>query len=569
MQAPSVHSSERPLVVDTPLNGLDALISLAREALHREPRRAVQYASEAEVLAATQKNPVGRFEALCIIASAYLSLSDFDAAEGVLVSIATLADTPGRQARYLSLRAIRAQRAGDMKGALSLVFDALALLEHSEEAQSQRAAMTHNLAGNLLSQFADYAGAIEQFHRALALFANDPENDITFVIANNLGRAHRELGQFAEAEDIYRKAIARFPTTDNSFVHAGLLCNLGQLLIDTDRPQAAFASLHLALDICKHSNFARLLGAAHNTMGLAYHALKQTDEACVHFQTALEIRRNLSEFLDLCETRVCYAKLLVELGQIEEARALLDPLLNGPQATGWQRMRADALHLLYEIERRQGNLERALDLHVAYHEQSKVFWDNHASQRYQALQIRHRVAQLARERESEHRQRLANEVLAYTDSLTNIPNRRFMDQHIQRLCAKGALFAVVLVDIDHFKRVNDTFSHAVGDRVLCVFASLLQKHLRMGDVVGRYGGEEFVLVLDGCTLETATEICVRLLVTISSYPWPELQQGLALTASMGIAQAQMDPARLLAAADAALYQAKDKGRNQVVCAPMM
>lgn len=553
--------------VSLPSENMDALITMAREALHREPRRAVQYALAAEALAATQKNAVGRFEALCIVASAYLSVSDFDAAEGVLASIATLTDTPGRQARYLSLRAIRAQRAGDMMGALSLVFDALALLENSEEAQSQRAATTHNLAGNLLSQFADYAGAIEQFHRALALFANDQENDITAVIANNLGRAHRELGQYAEAEGIYRQAIARFPTTDNSLVHAGLLSNLGQLLIDTHRSQAAFASLNLALDICKQGNFARLQAEIYNSIGIAHHALNNADDACLYFQMALEMRRNLSEFLDLCETKVCYAKLLVDLGRFQEARTLLDPILNGPQATGWQRMRADALYLLYGIERRQGNLERALDLHVAYHEQSKVFWDNHASQRYQALQIRHRVAQLARERETERRQRLANEVLAYTDALTNIPNRRFMDQHIQRLCAKGDLFAVVLVDIDHFKRVNDTFSHALGDKVLCVFASLLQKHLRMGDVVGRYGGEEFVLVLDGCGLRAAAEICGRLLVTLSSYPWSELQQGLALTASMGIAQAQVDPACLLAAADAALYQAKDKGRNQVVCAP--
>lgn len=567
MQAVSLPSSDRPLT-DTSEN-VDVLIRLAREALHREPRRAVQYALAAEGLALAQQNTVERFEALCIVASASLSLSDFTAAETVLASIASLTDTPGRQARYLSLRAIRAQRAGDMKAALSLVFDALDLLENSEEAQSQRAAMTHNLAGNLLSQFADYAGAIEHFHRALALFANDPDNDITAVIANNLGRAHRELEQYAEAEAMYRQALARFSVSDSSLIHAALLSNLGQLLIDTGRPQAAFASLNLSLDICKKGNFARMQGGVHNSMGIAHHALQNIDDACLHFQTALEIRRSLGEFLDLCETKVCYAKLLVALERFQEVRDLLDSLLNGSQATGWQRMRVDALHVLYGIERRQGNLERALDLHVAYHEQSKVFWDHHATQRYQALQIRHRVAQLAREREAERRQRLANEVLAYTDSLTNLPNRRFMDQHIQRLCCEGSLFTVVLVDIDHFKRVNDTYSHALGDKVLGVFSTILQKHLRTGDVVGRYGGEEFVLVLDGCGMGAAAEICGRLLVAISSYPWSDVQEGLALTASMGLAQGYANPACLLDAADTALYKAKANGRNQVVCAPVM
>ena len=542
-----------------------ALIAVAREVLHRAPLRAIEVATEAAALALDGGDLALRFEALCVVASGCLSLSDFVAAESTISTLGALVDSEARSARHLSLRAMRAQRGGDLQGALALTFEALRLWERSGEATSRRAASTHNLAGNLLAQFADFAGAIEHFHRALSLYAEDPDDDVTAVIANNLGRAYRELGHHSAAEEVFLTTLSRFPADDDSFVRTILTLNLGQLLVDAGRSAEAVGILTDALVISQARGYARATGGLLHSLGLAHQAAGDLAEAGRRFEAAHEVRAALGEQADLTDTQVRYAALLVEMGRADEAVAMLGPLLDGPTAHAWLRIRADALLLLHHIARARGELERALDLHVAYHDQCKVFLDDRATLRCQALHVRHQVQQLARERETEHALRLATEVLAQTDPLTGLPNRRHVDGHIDAAVATHQPFALVFADIDHFKQVNDRFSHAVGDAVLRSVARVLQSTLRSGDVVGRYGGEEFVLVFPGCGLEAARQACERLRAAIRAHDWAQLHPELTLTISFGVAatKGDRDRAEMLAAADGALYRAKANGRDRV------
>jgi diguanylate cyclase (GGDEF)-like protein len=165
---------------------------------------------------------------------------------------------------------------------------------------------------------------------------------------------------------------------------------------------------------------------------------------------------------------------------------------------------------------------------------------------------------------------LRNEELArqaHMDALTGLPNRRGLDAALaHRVGQEHAEFACVLADIDHFKRINDRYSHLVGDEVLRRVGALMRELVRDGDVAARYGGEEFALLLDLVDARQAVEVSERLRAKIAAQPWGQIVDGLAVTISLGVAMRQAgDSAEaLLGRADGCLYAAKAAGRDRVV-----
>ena len=159
---------------------------------------------------------------------------------------------------------------------------------------------------------------------------------------------------------------------------------------------------------------------------------------------------------------------------------------------------------------------------------------------------------------------------AERDPLTGLGNRRHLDRRCADLLPAAARdsqpLSVALLDIDHFKLVNDRHGHAVGDQVLVRVAQLLRENTRGGDVLARHGGEEFVVVLPGMGPERAAEVCERLRKSVAASAFAE--QGLpsgAITVSIGLASAGSYQLQgLLHAADTALYRAKREGRNRLV-----
>lgn len=157
---------------------------------------------------------------------------------------------------------------------------------------------------------------------------------------------------------------------------------------------------------------------------------------------------------------------------------------------------------------------------------------------------------------------------ALRDPLTGIPNRagalRRLDQLI-RAARRGRPGAVALLDIDHFKSVNDRHGHAAGDEVLRRVATTVTRAIREVDQLARYGGEEFLLVLDGLTLHEARRACRRVSQLITEIDWDDVAPGLRVTASIGVAVVRpgLDRELILREADAAMYAAKAAGRNTV------
>ena len=160
---------------------------------------------------------------------------------------------------------------------------------------------------------------------------------------------------------------------------------------------------------------------------------------------------------------------------------------------------------------------------------------------------------------------------AQHDSLTEILNRKeilnILDKELKRAQRHKTNLAVMMGDLDHFKRVNDTYGHVVGDAVLVEVASRLKNNIRLYDSVGRYGGEEFLLVLPGCNKTDGLLIAKRILESISSKPVMYNGIPIKVTISLGLAVYSgfdsMTSTQIIQAADNALYKAKQNGRNRV------
>ncbi len=152
-----------------------------------------------------------------------------------------------------------------------------------------------------------------------------------------------------------------------------------------------------------------------------------------------------------------------------------------------------------------------------------------------------------------------------TDPLTGVPNRRELDRQLERVVGKMIPLSVIMADIDHFKRVNDTCGHDAGDLVLQQFASIVRGTVRPADFFGRYGGEEF-MVLCGAGLEEAAEIAERARRAVSAAQVKVSgDRSISITASFGVAEyvPGEDVTSLVKRADSALYAAKQKNRNRV------
>lgn len=160
------------------------------------------------------------------------------------------------------------------------------------------------------------------------------------------------------------------------------------------------------------------------------------------------------------------------------------------------------------------------------------------------------------------------ETLSISDRLTGLNNRLRLDQVLvnehSRTTRYGGSLSIVLLDVDHFKSVNDTYGHLVGDKVLIEVAQTLRKSTRAVDVVGRWGGEEFLIVCPDTTLEGAKARAEKLRALIALQAFPEVG---AKTASFGVASLREGETidNLIARTDAALYRAKHNGRNRVEC----
>ncbi|MGG1551013.1 histidine kinase N-terminal 7TM domain-containing protein [Paenibacillus ferrarius] len=233
-------------------------------------------------------------------------------------------------------------------------------------------------------------------------------------------------------------------------------------------------------------------------------------------------------------------------------------------AETWPKLAGSPFPFPLKVEAQSLDLQLAAEGRPDATYQVRITPLEHANQGKGLLLIFTDITELKRlQRQLEHH--------AYYDELTGAPNRRAFFQQgtltLEESRQAGEPFTVVLMDVDYFKKVNDTFGHHVGDQVLMHVAHLCQQELQAGELFARYGGEEFVLALKGRTLQEGEAVANRLRTRIASKPLTTTEDKISVTLSLGVAEAADGPeetlSQLLNKADQALYAAKQAGRNRV------
>lgn len=426
-----------------------------------------------------------------------------------------------------------------------------------------------------------YQDALNYIEQAEQEF-NAPEEQFRHaLIMHEKAYSHAELGQYEQALALFQQSMQvyqqiqeplwRSYTKVNLVWIYNLLQQYPQALTLAAEAKAELASLN-APDLSTLASYKGLLALFH---GETLTALQRIDAALQSFDTAqhyLSAENNPRYMLMLYAAR---APAEAAAGNFELAHDLLARYiaLNKTQQQLAREQQSNILRFQFDSARQQ---ERTTQL-----EAEKQLAEQHVStlqlaQRWQyaALSLIALLfvilfsfaVSLKKRNRKLHR-------LAMTDELTNIANRRriMMQAEQERVKAidTGQALGFLILDLDHFKQVNDRFGHDVGDNVLQQMCMTVSAMLRQPDYFGRTGGEEFLIVLPDTGAEQALAIAERLRLAIAAISFADSPQQLRITCSIGVSQYQPDEALniSLTRADDALYQAKADGRNKVVLAP--
>ncbi|CAM3290501.1 Diguanylate cyclase [Deinococcus saxicola] len=397
--------------------------------------------------------------------------------------------------------------------------------------------------------------ALEAATACLKIQVEDSLPALEASALQNAGQAHFGLRQFPEAQAMYLKASELIEHSGDQSDLAGIDLFLGRVAQQQGKLDEARHLFERGVTIYQKSgdDYGQVTVLLH--LGELLGLTRQVEDAL----NALHRARSLAEAgqlrNELCKIDLALSRLYRDSGRPQEALTHLEQhlQLNSELFNAASDQRLQSLRVQFELE--QAERERQ-----AAQRQNAELTELNAR-----LEATNRDLTVAQTRTAELMVRL--EQHANEDALTGLPNRRVFDAALERVLPSQQI-SVVLCDIDHFKIVNDRFSHLVGDEVLRHVATLLRGQLHRSDLLARYGGEEFVLLLTGASEAATLELCEDLRRATENHDWSTVRPGLSLTISLGVAVAQLNPATLavrdvVQAADDALYAAKNAGRNRV------
>jgi diguanylate cyclase (GGDEF)-like protein len=473
----------------------------------------------------------------------------------------------GEEVRALRLQGVALTRRGDFVEALGTLLEALALhearlagraAELDDEERWERGELFGGIAV-VYSNMDQCTQALHYYRVALESFGERFPASAARTLYR-MGIAAEELDDGAAAEEYYGQSLELYERQGDA-AGAGLgRLGLSKILLSRGAADEAEAAIRQALAALAgdpvylgyYTDAVWVMGDVHQHHGRNAEALACYQEALGLFQRT---QRPASHLAHLHQR---FSRVYAALGRWEEALreherfyALRVEHLR-EQATA----RMAAMMVQFDTERalkdREIHRVRSIELEREIAERKEV------------------EAALARaQAELEERNRELH-ALSIRDPLTGAFNRRYLDQRLAEalpLAARGVQpLSVMICDLDDFKRVNDTFSHAVGDEVLRTVAGILRQHVRASDVVARLGGEEFVVLFPATTLGQAAAAAEKIRARVRDFGWDDLHPGVAVTLSAGVAQAGDHPTHetLLAEADGKLYEAKRRGKDCVV-----
>jgi diguanylate cyclase (GGDEF)-like protein len=568
---PSESTTARSTEADAEIRArIDALNERAYKERGADLQGALALAEEALDAARSAGYRAGEGYALWARGTCRSQLFELDAAfvdlESSLAIFDELRDSRGR-ARALQRIGILHCRRGDNPAALACLTSALEL--HRAVGNRLMEAETLNSLGNVHHELGAYAQALEAYNASLAIFQQSGNRIGLAEALNNLGNIHGELKEYVEAEEYHGRSLTLAKEAGNRRTEAISSGNLGLTYYERGEHARALelftASLSLAREVGDRACEAGILA----NMGNVHRALGDLGRGFEHYHASLEVSRLHGIRFYEAQARLLLGEAFAEQGQVNEALDHLSAALRMHVEIGAREQEFSVHAALSAAHEAAGNVAAALKHYKEFHRVREEVWSTESDRRIQSILVQAEVERTRREAEILREKNEELDRLSREDSLTGLSNRRHVDERLalewERARRFGRDLSVVLADLDHFKSINDRFSHAAGDEVLRAVGRILRESTRQLDVVGRWGGEEFVLVLVETPPEKAALFCEKLRAAVEAFDWPAIHPGLSVTISMGVAgNVGVDsPESLLAAADARLYQAKREGRNRV------
>ena len=506
----------------------------------------------------------------------------------------------------------------------------IASLELAERAlQLARSAEYHKGAALALRTLAhmdswhhDYAAAFSHLLEAMELLETLDAPEVLLDVMADLGWVYFNLGDFPRAVEVLLKGLKFARESSLPDPEVNILCSLGAVYAESGDLPSSLEVLQRAADYKKDSGVDRLHSIALNNLAMTYLDMQQYDQAMDCADQALDITRQIGseelkatcldtigqialarkeyaraenfikESIALNQRRgvndeeiwLSLGRVYVEQNRMDEAASVLGGALESVQKKGTRRIAFLFHELLSKVYEARGDYFQALEQYRLYHQSMSHMFSEDTQRKLDNMIILHKVetsridSQIYRlrnqtlEREiSARRMDVARmEVLATTDALTGLFNRRHfltLGGYLLEEAHKTSSPLIALwMDIDNFKQVNARHGHLTGDEVLTEVSQVIQTSLRSGDLLSRFGGEEFAALLPATSLAEAQWVAERILKNTAAHiVWVE-NRDIQVTLSIGVAQAaaaEDDLETLLHRADQAQYAAKRAGKNRV------
>ena len=576
---------------------IDLLNAEAWEIRRADAGRALALSEEAYALAAPLAYRRGEAYSLLARGFAEMRLSNYPAALGSAQQAAALfgalTDDAGRL-KAMNLLGIVYGETSDFPAALTTFLAVCELCETMADGRGLADAL-NNVAAVYISQ-GDLARSPEYHLRSPELCREVAYHEGHVRSLNNLGVLYYELGRYSEAAAHLRRALELGEVAPDPHTYALTLGNLGRAYDKLKDYQEALRCHLQSLAIIETLGNEMSLGDALENLGLVYTKLDEA-AALQYFTQSLAIKARIGDRKGLAEAGVYLGELLTRQDRLQEAVTVLQGALAEAQTVGSKLDSYRAHAALAQAYKRSGLFEGAFEQLERSTETKDEVFNEESDRRMHALRVGFELEQAEREREiyrlknvelagvvaklealtaslreaDEQKSALLGELEKHAreDALTGLYNRRYVDerlaQELSRARRFGGTVSVALGDVDDFKRVNDTFSHATGDEVLKVVARLFRETCREVDTAARYGGEEFVLLLPETSAEHAAALCDKLRAVVAAHPWHLLHPDLSVTISFGVADTLNgdDLEALVRRADDKLYEAKRSGKNRV------
>ncbi len=468
--------------------------------------------------------------------------------------------------------------------ALSHALDALAIYQKiSLRSGTVRARNAVGLSNLYLSA---YAEALDNLLQALRIATEMNDSRMKARVLNNLGLLYIRMEEYPQALTYLIESLETDTKDNHPAFRAELLENICVAYLNLGKYDQALTHSQKGIALFQQSGNFYGEAKALSTAGEIYAAMGHTMQAISYYQKSLKISDEIGDAQGSAKAHLLIGNLNYKQGNLntalEQLRSALDNAERAQDSTQLSRVH----YLLSRIYRDLQDFEKGLAHFEKFHDVKETVFNEDMATKIKSLEIRHHVKQTRQDseiyrlrnveltREIEERKKAQSELerIVTLDPLTNLFNRRHFFELTRKELERSQRYhrplSVIMLDIDHFKQVNDQFGHLVGDRVIVEVARRIQKALRSVDMACRYGGEEFAVLLPETTLMQAEMVASRLWKLVTRQPTVSGELVLKITVSVGVATYQQSDETLtvdalLDRADKAMYAAKESGRNQV------